>query len=102
MFSLVPSAVDFPAFLTYITSLKSQISEPEDVSGAFMAFDEKDSGYIDYAELKHTLMNTGTQRMTEDLIEVSLGGFVERSGKNKGKVAYQKLLDNMLGGQRSK
>jgi Ca2+-binding EF-hand superfamily protein len=102
MFSLVTSTVDFPAFLTYVNSLKSQISEPDDVGGAFTAFDEKDSGYIDYAELKYTLMNTGTEKMTEELVDVSLGGFVERSGKNKGKVAYQKLLDNMLGDQRSK
>lgn len=102
MFSLVPSTLDFPAFLTYINSLKTQISDPDDVAGAFTAFDEKDSGYIDYAELKYALMNTGTERMTEEMVDISLSGFVERSGKNKGKVAYQKLLDNLLGDQRGK
>lgn len=100
-FSMLPTPVDFPGFLTYVTSLKSQISTPEDLANAFISFDESDSGYIDFEDLKNDLMNSGPQRMTEEQVNVVLKGFVEKTGKNKGRISYMKFLDEMMGGQGS-
>ena len=99
MLSMVPSPLEFPAFLTYITSLKSQISSRHELIGALTSFDESDSGYIDFEDIKLELMRTGAKRMTEDQVNAALQGFVERTGKNKGKVSYARFLDSMMGDQ---
>lgn len=91
--------LDFPAFLTYITSLQCQLSSREDLAGAFTSFDESDSGYINFEDLKNDLMKTGPKRMTEEQVNITLRGFVEKTGKNKGKVLYIKFLDAVMGGQ---
>jgi len=101
MFSILHKPVDFPVFLTYITSLKSQISSREDLIGAFTSFDENDSGYIDFEDLKNGLMNSGPERITEEQVNIALKGFVEKTGKNKGKISYVKFLDAMMGDQGS-
>lgn len=93
----MPTPLDFPAYLTYLTSLKSQVSSREELTGAFTAFDETDSGYIAYDDLKSELMTTGPQRMTADQVDNALMPFVERTGRNKGKVFYTKFLDVVLG-----
>ena len=89
--------LDFPVFLTYITSLKSQLSTKEDLAGAFTSFDENDSGYIDFDDLKNALMTTGPKRMTEEQVNAGLKGFVEKTGKNKGRISYMKFLDTVMG-----
>jgi len=96
---MVPSPLEFPAFLTYITSVKSQISSRHELIGAITSFDENDSGYIDFEEIKRELMSTGPKRMTEEQVNAALQGFVERTGKNKGKVSYARFLDSMMGDQ---
>jgi Ca2+-binding EF-hand superfamily protein len=100
MFSYMPTPLDFPAYLTYLTSLKSQVSSREELTGAFTAFDERDGGYIAYDDLKSELMTTGPQRMTEDQVDNALMPFVERTGRNKGKVSYTEFLDVVLGEQK--
>jgi Ca2+-binding EF-hand superfamily protein len=97
MFARLPAPVDFPAFLTHVTSLSATLSRRDDLASAFSAFDEKDNGLVDYAKLKYDLMNSGPKRMTEDEVDSCLQPFVERMGKNKGKVSYTKLLDSVLG-----
>jgi Ca2+-binding EF-hand superfamily protein len=97
MFSMMRTPLDFPVFLTYITSLKSQLSTRDDLAGAFTSFDENDSGYIDFDDLKNDLMTTGPKRMTEEQVNTALKGFVEKTGKNKGKILYLKFLDTMMG-----
>jgi Ca2+-binding EF-hand superfamily protein len=97
MLSMVPTPIEFPAFMTYITSLKSQISSRHELVGALTSFDENDSGYIEFEDIKCELVNTGPKRMTEDQVNVALQGFVEKTGKNKGKVLYAKFLDSMMG-----
>ena len=99
MVSMVPNPFEFPAFLTYITSLKSQLSSRHELVGALTSFDENDGGYIDFEDIKLELMSTGPKRMTEGQINAALQGFVERTGKNKGKVSYTRFLDSMMGEQ---
>jgi Ca2+-binding EF-hand superfamily protein len=99
MFSFMPTPLDFPAYLTYITSLKTQVSSREELSGAFTAFDERDSGFITYDDLKQDLVTTGPHRMTEEQVENTLRPFVEKTGRNRGKVCYTKFLDAMMGEQ---
>ena len=99
MFSMMHTPLDFPVFLTYITSLKCQLSSREDLAGAFTSFDENDGGHIDLDDLKNDLMTTGPKRMTDEQVNVALKGFVEKTGKNKGKVSYMKFLDAVMGDQ---
>lgn len=89
--------LDFPVFLTYITSLKSQLSTREYLAGAFTSFDENDSGYIDFDDLKNDLMTSGPKRMTEEQVNSALKEFFEKTGKNKGRILYTKFLDAAMG-----
>jgi Ca2+-binding EF-hand superfamily protein len=99
MLSLLPKRLDFPAFLTRITSQTSLLSSRDQLVEAFITFDEKDNGFVDYAELKRDLSQSGPQRLTEKQIDEVLSGFVEKVGKNKGEICYHKLLDAMTGDQ---
>ena len=99
MFSMMHTPLDFPVFLTYITSLKSQLSTREDLAGAFTSFDENDSGYIDFDDIKNDLMTTGPKRMTEEQVNTALKGFVEKPGKSRGRISYIKFLDAVMGEQ---
>jgi Ca2+-binding EF-hand superfamily protein len=94
---MLHSPLDFPAFLTHITSVKSQISSQQELAGAFSSLDHSDSGYIDFEEVKRDLMTTGSKRMSEDQVSAALGGFVERTGRNKGKIAYGRFLEAVYG-----
>jgi Ca2+-binding EF-hand superfamily protein len=100
MFSLLPTPLDFPAYITYLSSLKSQASSREDLTGAFTAFDETDSGFVTYSDLKSDLMITGPRRMTEEQVDKTLRPFVEKTGKNRGKLSYTKFLDAMMGAEK--
>ena len=97
MVSHLGGPLEFPAFLTYITRLKSEISSCEDLIRAFTAFDENDSGYINFEDVKNCLMTTGPERMSEEQVDVALRNFVEKTGMNKGKVAYTKFLSSVVG-----
>jgi len=99
MLSIIPSPLEFPALLTYITSLKSQMSSRHELIGALTSFDESDNGYIDFEDIRRELMTTGPKRMTEDQVNAALQGFIERTGKYKGKVSYTRFLDSMMGDQ---
>lgn len=99
MLSTLPSPLEFPAFLTYISNLSSKLSSREELHAAFTSFDVNDTGLLDFLDLKTELMTTGSMRMTEEQVDMALGGCVERTGKMKGKVMYEKLLDSMVGEQ---
>ena len=97
MLSSLPSPIDFPTFLTHITNLSSTVSSRDEIIGAFTAFDEHDSGFVDYEELKRELMSSGRHRLTVDQVESVLGGSVERTGRNRGRVGYGRFIDSVLG-----
>lgn len=96
MLSTLTSPLEFPAFLTYISSLTSQLSSRDQLHAAFGSFDDSDSGLIDFKDLKNDLMTMGSMRMTEQQVDMALGDFVENTGKNV-KVVYERLLDSMVG-----
>ena len=97
MLSSLPSPIDFPAFLTHLTTLAQTTSPRDEIIGAFTAFDENDSGYIDYEELKRELVSSGNKRMTMEQVEGILGAQVERTGRNRGRVGYGRFCDSVLG-----
>ena len=97
MLASLPWPIDFPTFLTHITNLSSTTSPRDEIIGAFTAFDENDSGFIDYEELKRELVGSGSRRMTVEEIENVLGGQVERTGRNRGRVGYGRFVDGVLG-----
>ena len=99
MLSTLPPPLEFPAFLTHVSSLMSQLSSRDELRAAFASFDDSDSGLLDFNDLKNDLMTTGSTRMSEEQVDMAFGGFVEKTGKNKGKVVYEILLDSMVGEQ---
>jgi Ca2+-binding EF-hand superfamily protein len=101
MLSSLPSPIDFPAFLTYLTNLAQETSPRDEIIGAFTAFDENDSGFVDYEELKKELVGSGSRRMTSQQVESVLGAYVERTGRNKGRVGYGRMIDSVLGERKS-
>jgi len=75
----------------------SQLSSRDELRAAFACFDDVDSGLLDFKDLKNELMTTGSMRMTEEQVRMALGEFVEKTGKNKGKVVYEMLIDSVVG-----
>lgn len=80
---------------------------------AFSAFDEDDSGQVDYAELRDALLNTtpdsGENALTEREIDRVMGGFTGRRafGKHSGGMGggrraevfkYQEFVASVAGG----
>ena len=101
MLSSLPSPIDFPAFLTYLTNLSQETSARDEIIGAFTAFDENDSGYVDYEELMKELVGNGSRRMTPQEVEGILDRYVEKTGRNRGRVGYGRLVDSVLGERKS-
>jgi len=99
MLSTMPPPLEFPAFLTHVSSLMSRVSSRDELRAAFASFDDSDSGLLDFDDLKNDLMTTGSKRMAEEQVDMALGEFVGKTGKNKGKVMYEMLLDSIVGEQ---
>src|SRR5579859_149155 len=97
MLTSLPSPIDFPTFLTHLTNLSSTTTPRDEIIGAFTAFDENDSGFIDYEELKRELVGSGSRRMTVEEVDNVLGGQVERTGRNRGRIGYGRFVDGVLG-----
>jgi Ca2+-binding EF-hand superfamily protein len=106
-----PQTVTLPAYLNTLTSLLSSLSPSSELLNAFAAFDEDDSGQVDLAELRDTLLHTspdpGEKPLTERDVDRVMNGFTGRrafskhaSGMGKrGEVfKYQDFVANIAGG----
>lgn len=66
-----------------------RLSRQDELTAAFSAFDNDDSGQIDVAELKDALIHTASEsgaRLTEREIEDVMDGFVGRRVLKKGQI----------------
>lgn len=96
------------AFLTQISTLLSALSPGSELLNAFSAFDDDDSGQVDLAELRETLLTTqpekGVEPLRESEVDRVLGGFSGRrafgrqlSGKRGEVFKYGEFVSSVGG-----
>ena len=85
-----PQNITLPQFLTQLSTLLSPISPPQELLSAFAAFDDDDSGQVDFAELRDALLHTApepgedTRMLSEREVDRVMGGFAGRRAFGKG------------------
>ncbi|KAI1916851.1 hypothetical protein LOZ53_006036 [Ophidiomyces ophidiicola] len=114
--------INLPTYLNTIASLVVPLSDPQELLNAFAAFDEDDSGQIDFAELRDALLHTAPEgderRLTDREIDEVVFGFTGRRAfgskgarqaglstpRNRGEVfRYRDFVSNIAGsGQATK
>ena len=83
------SSLNLGAYLNLLAGDLTRLSRQDELSAAFLAFDNDDSGQIDVAELKEALMTTAPESgsaLTEREIEEVMEGFVGRRVLKKGQI----------------
>lgn len=107
-----PPTLTLPAYLNSLASLLASLSPPSELLSAFSAFDEDDSGQVDFAELRDTLLQTAPEAGVEPLNELEIGrvmgeftgrrAFGKQTGGGMGKrgevFKYQEFVSNIAGG----
>lgn len=111
-----PSTLNLARFLDMLSGPMNDLSQPEELTAAFGAFDVDDSGQIDVHELRDALLHTnpeldGSSRMSEREIDSILGEFAGRrafggkgvlgkdmgSGKRGEVFRYRDFMANISG-----
>ena len=81
-------SINLATYLNTLSELLGSLSQANELSAAFEAFDDGDDGQIDLAELKDALLHTapeaGEQRLTEREIDMVMEGFSARRALSKG------------------
>jgi hypothetical protein len=108
-----PQTVTLPAYLNSLASLLASMSPPSELLSAFSAFDEDDSGQVNFAELRDTLLHTapgsGVEPLNAREIDRVMGEFAGRRafgkqtgggmGKRGDVFKYQEFVSNIAGGK---
>lgn len=100
-----------PAFMNSLSTLLAPFSSQQELSNAFAAFDEDDSGQIDVKELRDALLHTcpepGDRAMTEKEIDQIINEYAGRRAFGKGMggsgargevFRYQEFVGSIMGG----
>lgn len=109
--------MNLPSYLNSIATLLAPLSDPQELSNAFAAFDEDDSGQIDLDELRDALLHTNPEvdesPLTEKEVEEAVKGFTGKrafgtkgtkstglggAGKRAEVFRYQDFVANIAGG----
>lgn len=100
------------AFLNMLADAITPLSSSTELLSAFSAFDDDDSGQVDWAELKEALLSTapepGERALTSAEVDKVVSGFISRRafnrnmnaqlGARKGEVfRYQEFVNSNLG-----
>ncbi|KAG4304611.1 hypothetical protein PORY_002004 [Pneumocystis oryctolagi] len=91
MLSIIPSPLNFAAYLTFFSTHLSALSPREEIIDAFHTFDEHHTGKASLSELEDALMTMGS-RMSQDQVHHALKRFT--SGNH---VLYRDLVDALAG-----
>ncbi|KAL8750477.1 MAG: hypothetical protein Q9184_006414 [Pyrenodesmia sp. 2 TL-2023] len=106
-----PQTLTMPAFMNSLSTLLAPFSSAQELSNAFAAFDEDDSGQIDVNELRdallHTSLEPGDRAMTEREIDQIVNEYAGRRAFGKGMggtgargqvFRYQEFMGSIMGG----
>ncbi|KAI4096516.1 MAG: hypothetical protein LQ344_001024 [Seirophora lacunosa] len=101
-----------PVFLNNLSALLGPFSSQQELTNAFAAFDEDDSGQIDAKELRDALLHTSPEPcervMTEGEIDQVISEFTGRRAFGKGMggsgvrgevFRYQEFVESIIGGR---
>ena len=92
-----PQTLPLSSYLSSLASLLAPLSGPKELLNAFAAFDDHDSGEVDVAELRESLLNTapdpGERALSEREVQEAMKGFTGRRAFGRGQ------LKNMAGGR---
>ncbi|GJC95293.1 hypothetical protein ColKHC_04119 [Colletotrichum higginsianum] len=82
-----PQTMTMAAFLNSLATMLASLSPQSELLSAFSAFDDDDSGQIDFAELRDALLHTvpehGERPLTEAEVEKVIEGFTGRRAFNR-------------------
>jgi Ca2+-binding EF-hand superfamily protein len=84
-----PAQLNLGAYLALLSRDLARLSRRDELTAAFAAFDDDDSGQIDVAELREALLTTAPEAgpmLTEDEVDAVMDGFVGRRVLKKGQV----------------
>ncbi|KAI9839145.1 MAG: hypothetical protein M1819_003138 [Sarea resinae] len=103
-----PQTVSLPNFLNTLATLLAPLSPPTELTSAFEAFDDDDSGQIDLAELRDALLHTSpeagetplTHRDVEKVVSAFSGrrAFAKHGVGKKGEVFRYREFVGAVGG----
>ncbi len=106
-----PQTLNMPTFMNSLSTLLAPFSSQQELSSAFAAFDEDDSGQVDVKELRDALLHTspepGDKAMTEREIDQIISEYAGRRAFGKGMggsgargevFRYQEFVGNIMGG----
>lgn len=104
-------SINLPTYLNSIATLLASLSPPTELTSAFAAFDEDDSGQVDLAELRDALLNTapdaGEQPLTAREVDTVMNKYTSRRafgrsmagmGKRGEVFKYQEFVSSLAGG----
>lgn len=107
-----PQTIALAAFLNSLAETLCQLSPSAELISAFSAFDDDDSGQVDWAELRDALLNTapepGERPLTAAEVDRIVNGFTGRRafnrninaqlGAKKGEVFnYNEFVNSIMG-----
>ncbi|KND87957.1 hypothetical protein TOPH_07374, partial [Tolypocladium ophioglossoides CBS 100239] len=107
-----PQTIALAAFLNSLAEALAALSPSAELLSAFSAFDDDDSGQVDWAELRDALLNTasepGERALTAAEVDKVVNGFTGRRafnrnmnaqlGAKKGEVfKYQEFVNSIMG-----
>lgn len=108
-----PQTIALAAFLNSLAEALAALSPSAELLSAFSAFDDDDSGQVNWAELRDALLNTapepGERALTAAEVDKVVDGFTGRRafnrnmnaqlGAKKGEVfKYQEFVHSIMGG----
>ncbi len=111
-----PQTIALAAFLNSLAEALAALSPSAELLSAFSAFDDDDSGQVNWAELRDALLNTapepGERALTAAEVDKVVDGFTGRRafnrnmnaqlGAKKGEVfKYQEFVHSIMGGNGS-
>lgn len=109
-----PQTIALAAFLNSLAEALAALSPSNELLSAFSAFDDDDSGQVDWAELKEALLNTppeaGERPLTAAEVDMVVQGFTGRRAFNRNMNAqlaakrgdvfkYQDFVNSIAGTQ---
>lgn len=92
-----PQTITLAAFLNSLAETLCEMSPSPELLSAFSAFDDDDSGQVDWAELRDSLLNTapeaGEKALTAAEVDRVINGFT-------GRRAFNRNINAQLSGKR--
>ncbi|KAK9479039.1 hypothetical protein V1514DRAFT_329027 [Lipomyces japonicus] len=92
MISRMASPLQFPVYLTEMSSLLSQFSTREELINAFSTFDDDDNGHANFDELSEALADVG---INMEAINKYLQPYI-RSSRGKEYLAYKEFTEGII------